>query len=94
LTFDNILHKEFNHKQDGSTVTVIYIDKHKIISANAGDSVAYLVKRSAVRSPTDAARCAVRSPTDAARCAVRSPTASARCAVRKLTTEHDYSNEK
>lgn len=81
LTFDNILHKEFNHKQDGSTVTVIYIDKHKIISANAGDSVAYLVKRSAV-------------PTASARCAVRSPTASARCAVRKLTTEHDYNNEK
>ena len=110
LTFDNILHKEFNHKQDGSTVTVIYIDKHKIISANAGDSVAYLVKRSAVRSPTASARwsptasarwsptasarCAVRSPTASARCAVRSPTASARCAVRKLTTEHDYSNEK
>ena len=65
LEFDNTLYKEFKHKQDGSTVTVIYVDKHKIISANAGDSPAYLVKQR-----TDGT------------------------VVRKITSEHDYNNEK
>ncbi len=45
LSFDNILQNKFFHKKDGSTASVVYIDKKKIISANIGDSPAYLVKQ-------------------------------------------------
>jgi len=75
LEFDQILHKEFPHKQDGSTVTVVYVDKHKIISANAGDSPAYLVKKRIVAEPPRG-------------------TNQLATVVRKITTEHDYNNER
>ena len=81
LKFDQILHKEFPHKQDGSTVTVVYVDKHKIISANAGDSPAYIVKR----------RTASPSGGFSTGTSLRPSVCDA---VQKITTEHDYNNER
>lgn len=72
LEFNKVLHKEFNRKHDGSTVTVVYVDKHKVISANAGDSLAYIVRRISRDSLGK----------------------TNKVIVKKITTDHDYNNEK